>query len=45
MIIDKTPLLKKRSFMGIPTILEEYRDGLLAQKDDCLEQNIHIIGS
>ena len=33
------------SFMSIPTILQEYNDGLLAQKDDGLEQNICIIDS
>ena len=32
------------SFMSIPTILQEYNDGLLPQKNDGLRHNIHIIG-
>ena len=30
--------------MSIPTILREYNDGLLPQKNDSLRHNIHIIG-
>ena len=33
------------SFVSIPTILQEYSDGLLAQKDDGLGYNIRTINS
>ena len=33
------------SFMRIPTILQEYNNGFLAQKDDGLGNNIRIIDS
>ena len=44
-LLRKTPPPKKMSFMSIPTILQEYKDGLLAQKDDRLVHNIRIIDS
>ena len=45
MIIEKNTAPRKISFMSIPTILQEYNDGLLPQKNDGLRHNIHIIGS
>ena len=44
-LLRKTPPLKKISFMSIPIILRGYNDGLLAQKDDGLRHNVHIIDS
>ena len=44
-LLRKTPLPKKMSFMSIPAILQEYNDGLLAQKDDGLGHNIRIVES
>ena len=43
MIILRIATLK--SFMSIPTILQEYNDGLFPQKNDGLRYNIHVIGS
>ena len=47
MIIEKntTPPPKKMGFMSIPILFQEYINGLLAQKDDGLGRNIHIIDS
>ena len=44
MIIEKNTTLKKVSFMSITTILREYKDGSLTQKDDGLKHNTPIIG-
>ena len=44
-LFRKTQSLKKMSFKSIPTILREYNDGLLAQKDNGLGHNIGIIDS
>ena len=44
-LLRKTLLPKKMSFMSIPTILREYNDNLLAQKDHGLGHNIHIMDS
>ena len=44
-LLRKTPPPMKMSFMSIPTILWEYNDDLLTQKDDGLGHNIRIIDS
>ena len=45
MIIEKNTAPEEDEFYEYPTTLQEYNDGLLAQKDDGLRHNIHIIDS
>ena len=41
-LLRKTPHCKKMISTSIPTILREYNDGLLAQKNDALGHNSRI---
>ena len=45
MIIEKNTTPEEDEFYEYPTILREYNNVLLAQKDDGLEHNIRIIDS
>ena len=45
MIIDKNTVSEKDEFYEYPSILREYNDGLLLQKNDGFRHSIYIIGS